>query len=104
MHMFHYPLAVFVGMALAGAVWAGASLVGFNRDRSFYPLVVIVTASYYILFALLGGSAPALWSEIGVTLVFMTAAVAGYRTSNWVAVAALLGHALFDVVHDGMID
>lgn len=104
MHLFDYPLAVFVGLALAVGVWAGAALVGFSRERNFYPLVVIVTASYYGLFALLGGTVTALWSEVGVTFLFVALAVAGYRSTDWIAVAALIGHAVFDAVHGGLID
>lgn len=103
MQLFDYPLAAAVGAALAAGIWASASLVGFSRERGFYPLVVIVTASYYVLFAVLGGSAPALWSEIGVMLVFVAAAIGGYKTSDWIAVAALAGHALFDAIHGGVI-
>lgn len=104
MHMFEFPLALSIGTALAAAIWGAASLAGFSRERGFYPLVVIVTASYYVLFAVLGGAAPALWGELGVTLVFVALAVAGYKSTNWIAVAALIGHAVFDLVHAGVID
>jgi len=103
MHLFDYPPAVLTGAILAAGIWAAASLVGFSRERGFYPLVVIVTASYYVLFAVLGGAGAALWWESGVTLVFVATAVAGYKRSNWIAVAALLGHAVFDLIHEGVI-
>ena len=43
-----------VGLVLALLVSSFARLVGFDRDRSFYPVVLIVIASYYVLFAVMG--------------------------------------------------
>ena len=49
-----------IGSALAAAVCIFALLTGFDRDRVFYPTVVAVNATYYILFAVMGGSTQAL--------------------------------------------
>ena len=43
-----------IGAALAVAVGLFAALSGFDRDRAFYPTVLIVVAHYYLLFALIG--------------------------------------------------
>jgi len=40
-----------IGIVLSVGVALFASYVGFDRDRAFYPTVVIVVASYYVLFA-----------------------------------------------------
>ena len=40
-----------------------ARLVGLDRDRAFYPTVLIVIASTYVLFAVMGGSMHALMIE-----------------------------------------
>ena len=40
-----------IGAVLAAVVFAFARLVGFDRDRVFYPTLLIVIATYYILFA-----------------------------------------------------
>ena len=53
-------MPAFIGIALALAVCVFARAVAFDRDRAFYPAVLIVTASYYVLFAVLGGSPGAL--------------------------------------------
>ena len=42
-----------VGISLALAVSIGATLVGFDREHSFYPTVLIVIAFLYGLFAIL---------------------------------------------------
>ena len=40
-----------------------ATVVGFDRDRALYPIVLIVIASYYGLFAIMAGSMQALISS-----------------------------------------
>jgi hypothetical protein len=45
-----------IGVILTLAVAASAFVVGFDRERAFYPTVLIVIASYYALFAVMGAS------------------------------------------------
>ena len=45
-----------IGVGLAVVVCAFATLVGFDRDRVFYPTLATVIATYYILFAVMGNS------------------------------------------------
>src|SRR6185437_8824734 len=40
-----------IGIGLAVVVCVFAMLAGFDRDRVLYPTLVIVVASYYVLFA-----------------------------------------------------
>ena len=94
---------ILIGTGLAAAVAAGAGAVGLDRDRAFYPTVLIVVASYYDLFAVLGGSPQALGVEIAVTAVFVTAAVVGFRRNLWIVAAALAMHGAFDFVHGGVV-
>ena len=95
-------MAFLVGVAMALAVGVFTTLAGFNRDRSLYPVLTIVVASYYGLFAVMGGGA-ALGSEVTAAAVFVAAAVIGYRTTLWVVVVALVGHGLLDLVHERLI-
>jgi hypothetical protein len=83
-----------VGIGLAFGVAAFARIVGFDRDRAFYPVVLIVVASFYVLFAVMAG-AP-LRHELAQFLLFAALAVAGFRTSLWIAAAGLILHGLFD--------
>jgi hypothetical protein len=76
-----------------------ATAVGLDRDRSFYPTVTIVIASYYALFAVMGASTHALVLELLAGGVFLAVAVAGFRSSLWVVVAALAAHGVFDLAH-----
>lgn len=93
------PLACLVGVGLALAVGLFARFAGFDRDRSFYPTVLTVVASYYGLFAVLGGSLRELALESVVIAAFLAAAVAGFRRSLWLVVAALAAHGIFDFFH-----
>jgi len=88
-----------IGLVLAGVVCAFARLAGFDRDRVFYPTLLIVIATYYILFAVMGSSAPALTIESSVAVVFLILAVAGFKKNLWLVVAALGGHGVFDFFH-----
>ncbi len=45
-----------IGIVLALGVAVFARRVGFDRDRAFYPTVMIVIASYYVLFAAMSAS------------------------------------------------
>jgi hypothetical protein len=96
-------VALLVGALLAFSVGLWASGVGLDRDRAFYPVVTIVIASYYALFAVMGASTHALVLESLVCAVFLAAAVIGFRWSLWVAVVALAAHGLFDLTHAAVI-
>jgi Protein of unknown function (DUF3703) len=91
-----------VGVALALGAGLFTSVAGLDRDRALYPVILIVIASYYDLFAVMGGSAALGW-ETGVFAVFLLAAVVGFRTNLWIVVVALVGHGLFDLVHGRLI-
>jgi len=81
-----------------------AIIVGFDRDRSFYPTVLIAIASYYVLFAVMGGSGRALVIEIAAASVFLLLAVLGFRKHLWLVSAAIVGHGCFDFVHHLFIE
>jgi len=91
------------GVTLALVVAIFARIIGFDRDRAFYPVVLIVIASYYALFAVMGGSRAELGAESIALGLFATAAVVGFRTSLWIAVAALAMHGVFDFFHPSLL-
>lgn len=96
-------LPFLIGIVLALATCAFASLAGFDRDGAFYPTVLCVTASYYALFAIMGGSVRALVIESVVIGGFLVAALAGFRWTLWLVVAGMAGHGLFDLLHRHLI-
>ena len=64
-----------VGTVLSLGVAVFARRVGLDRDRAFYPTLVIVVASYYVLFAAVSGSV----STVLMESIVMT----GFWQSPW---------------------
>jgi hypothetical protein len=93
-----------IGLILSLAVAAFATVIGLDRERGFYPTVLIVIASYYVLFAAMGANQRTLVVEIIVASGFLLLAVIGFKRSLWFAVAAIVGHGFFDFVHHRIID
>lgn len=91
------------GIIIALVVSLAATLIGLDHERAFYPTVLAVIASYYGLFAVMGGSVQALVVESLVMGVFLGATVLGFRRNLWFVVAALIGHGLFDFFHGHLI-
>ena len=96
-------MALVVGALLGLGVGLFGTGTGLDRDRAFYPVVTIVTASYYALFAALGASSHALLLESLVVSVFLAAAVWAFKSSLWLIVAALAAHGIFDLGHGTII-
>ena len=96
-------MAYWVGAALALGVALFAALVGLDRDRAFYSTVLIVVASFYILFAVMAGAQAALVPELLAMAVFVALAAIGFRTSMWLVVIGLAGHGLFDFLRGDLI-
>jgi hypothetical protein len=92
-------MAYLVGTVLALMVSGLATLIGLDRDRAFYPTVLVVIASYYVLFAVMGGSGHALVVETLVMTGFLLVAVIGFKKNLWLVVAALAAHGVFDFFH-----
>ena len=88
-----------IGIGVGVVVGVFAMMTGFDRDRVFYPTLVPVIATYYILFAAIGSSTRALALESLMAIVFGALAVAGFKKNLWLIVAALAGHGVFDFVH-----
>ena len=95
------PYAIGAGLALVVCLFATS--LGFDRDRAFYPTLTIVIASYYALFAVMGGSVTALGIESAVMLLFLLASVLGFKLDLWIVVGALGAHGVFDFLHPHLI-
>jgi hypothetical protein len=73
-----------IGVVLALVVAGFGSIARFDRDRAFYPTVLIVIASYYVLFAAMGASGRTLLVEVAVASGFLVFAVLGFkRNLGW---------------------
>jgi hypothetical protein len=92
-----------IGIVAATGVGLFATVVGFDKERSFYPVVLIVIAALYLLFAVMAGSTGSLVAEVAPALVFVALAVVGFRKSPWLVVAGLALHGVFDFFHHAVI-
>jgi hypothetical protein len=92
-----------MGVALALSVSVFATTLRFDRDRAFYPTVLLVIASYYVLFAVMSGSARVIVAESLIMGVFVLAAALGFRRNLWLVAAALFAHGVQDVVHGRLV-
>jgi hypothetical protein len=95
-----YLIGVILALALAGA----ARIIGLDRGRSFYPTVLIVVASYYALFAVMGASRTILEIEIVIGVGFSLLAVLGFKRNMWLVAVAIAGHGVFDLLHHLFIE
>jgi hypothetical protein len=95
--------AATVGVVLAIAVGLLGTTAGLERDRAYYPVVTIVVASYYALFAAMAGSTQALALESLAGALFAAVAVAGFRRTLWLTAGALAAHGFFDLAHADLI-
>ena len=92
-----------VGCLLSLGTIVLAAVVGFARERSFYSTVLIVIATYYVLFAAMGASHLTLMIEIAIASGFIFFAVLGFKMNLWLAAAALVGHGIFDFIRPSLI-
>ena len=91
------------GVLLAVGIAAFGRVTRFEQDRSFYPTILIIIASYYILFAILGDSRHALFWESAVAVAFSAIGVFGSSRVPLLAGAVIAAHGLFDLVHPVII-
>jgi hypothetical protein len=96
-------VALLIGVLLAVAVGLFATGLGLDRDRAFYPTVMIVIASTYALFAVMGASTHALILEALAGAAFLALAATGFKWSLWLVVVALAAHGVFDLTHGAFI-
>ena len=97
-------IPLLVGVLTAVAIAVLAKSTRFDQDRSFYPTVLVVIASYYILFAVIGGSGQALVWELVVAVAFSAVAIVGGLHLPLLVGLGIVAHGLFDLVHLTMME
>lgn len=93
----------FAGFAIALVVSLSATFVGLDKDRAFYPTVLAVIASYYVLFAAMGGSGWTVVIELFIMAAFLVAVALGFKRTLWLVVATLAAHGLLDLFHGHVV-
>lgn len=92
-----------IGVAVALAVGVFGSLTGLDRERAFYPTILVAVASYYILFAVMSGSLQALGPELVIFAIFAGLAAWGFRRDLRIVMVGLVAHGVMDFFHGGMV-
>jgi hypothetical protein len=92
-----------VGIGLALFFCSAAAGLGMDRERVFYPAVVMAVASYYLAFAVVDGRSEVMTAEVAIASVFLAGAVLGFKRNPWIAVVALAGHGLMDAFHHRLV-
>jgi hypothetical protein len=96
-------MAHLIGILLVLAVSAFAAALRLDRDRAFYPVVMMVIALYYVLFAVMGGSTRTVVVGSLIATAFVAAASLGFRRILWLVAAALGAHGVMDVFHARLV-
>lgn len=96
-------MPVVIGVLSAVAIAALARFTRFDRDRSFYATVLVIIPTYYIVFAVMGGSSQALVWELAAAVAFSTVAIVGALHLPLLVGVGIVAHGLFDLVHYMMI-
>src|SRR5262245_13932908 len=92
------------GLLLAVGVLATAAALGVDRDRSFFPVVLDVSGTYYVLFGVMATSGHPIGPEIAVAGSLIAVAAIAFKRNLWLVVAGAVGHGAFDLVHHRLID
>jgi hypothetical protein len=93
-------LGLGVGAILAAVIAMFAHVVGYDRDKSFYAVVLTVVGSLYPLFAVTAGG-QGLLPEVVFFALFAALGAMGFLWNLWIVAFGLLLHGAFDFVrHD----
>lgn len=92
-----------IGITLALFFCAATVALGMDRERVFYPAVVMTVASYYLAFSAGDGRAEVWLTEAAIAAVFIVGAILGFKRNPWIAVLALGGHGVMDAFHGHLV-
>ncbi len=92
-------MALLIGVILAMVLGIFGTVVGFDRDRSYYATVLAVIGLLYGLWAVMSGSTTTLLLESIGIVVFLILSVLGFKKSQWFLVAGLAAHGVYDYFH-----
>ncbi len=95
------PFLIGVGTALGVGIFG--SITGLDRERAFYPTILVVVASYYILFAVMSGSPQAFAPEFLIFAIFAAVAAWGFQRDLRIAMVGLVAHGVMDLFHGALV-
>jgi len=93
------------GVLLGVGLIVGFRFVGLDRERATWPLVLMAIALSYVFLAAGAGATFFMGIEALIAVPFIALAVYGFHQHHRIVLAgALLGHALVDLLHEGLLD
>jgi len=92
-------IAFITGVGLAVVLAVFGKLTSYEKDRSFFPTLLIVIASYYLLFAILDGSVSTILIEIAIASFFIVLAIWGSYQFPIIVGAGIALHGIFDFMY-----
>ncbi len=93
-----------IGVAFTAALIVLAKTVGFEKDRSFYPTILIVIALLYVLFAALDKRIEVIGIEIVIASLFIVSAILGFKKNFLFVSVGIFFHGLFDFAHHLLLE
>ncbi len=92
------------GALVASIIALFGVITKFDSERPYYPMVLIVIALFYGLFAAVGGVSDGIWIEVIAIMIFIGLAIAGFRKSLWFVCVGLIAHGIFDLLHADLVN
>lgn len=89
-----------IGIALGVMIAVLGRAMRFDEDKSFYPVILIVIAFYYVLFSVLSGETNTIIIELLIAIAFTIAALIGSKLSVYIIAVGLILHGAYDAFHD----
>ena len=93
-------MEIVIGAALGVIVAFLGRTLKFDQDASFYPVILIVVAFYYVLFSVMTGETNIVVYELLIALAFTITAIIGSKISIYIVAVGLIFHGIFDVFHN----
>ncbi|WP_372921339.1 hypothetical protein [Roseovarius sp.] len=91
--------AFFIGLLSGVILVVYARAIDLTREAGFFPTLLGAIASFYVVFAIEDGASVAVLAlHIGLFLVFIALATAGYRIWYWFTGLGLVLHAGVDLL------
>ena len=92
-------IELLVGLVVGIGIIVLGKSCGFENDRGFYPILLIVIALYYVLFAF----QRMVWVEIAtetlVAVLFSMLALGGHQRKFMLVGLGLILHGMYDIFH-----
>lgn len=92
-----------IGILLGISIVLIAIKTGFDKDSSFYPVLLIVIAFYYVLFAFQAYNISEMIFETSIALLFSIIAILGHHRNLNIVGIALIIHGIYDLFQGDIV-